>query len=359
MKAFNLALIGVLLAAATAAGGAPGRERIDDAKLGMAMSYMGLGEYRVAADILAGLRDDYPEDEEIIFELARAYGYGGELEQSEELFGLLSRRRETILAHASILEANGRFEQASEKYIFLLERYPEDIEIKEKLADVSVWMGELERASDYYGRVFSEKPDDANLARRYADALFHGGEYARALEVYTAAGVELSSDRQRFENMGDAYMELGKYADAENIFSEIVEKYPEHADARVKLINARYALGKQEQAEKHIRIIFDGDVGDETELRLAEVFASYEEYDRAAGLLRGLVDRRPEDYRLLEFAADIYLGSGRHEEAEALYRKLLGAGYRTGEITIKLADVLRYQGKHDEAIEIYRQYIEE
>ncbi len=349
----------VLCAAAACFSAAADLDTRSHARLGMALSYMGLGEYEEAAGILSGIKENYPDNETVRLELAKALGYAGNLAEADKLFDSLPPERETLLAHASVLEANRKFGRAREKYGTLLEIHPNDMHIREKLADVLSWEGDLDAAGRHYARILSEKPDRKSTAAKYADVLLGQEEYSEALKIYKDIGIRLEEDKQRYKNMGEAYIGLEEYGEAEKIFRKVTDKDPADLNARIRLADAYYGLGEEDKAEDQVDVVMSREPDDETKLRLAGVLASRKKHESAAEILEGLAEKRPQDYSLLEFTADVYLGAGRLEESEVLYRRLLEAGYKTEEIGVKLADVLRYQGKHEEAIAIYRKYIDE
>jgi tetratricopeptide (TPR) repeat protein len=352
MKLLSSAAAFLLFVNLVSFGENAGMAKEDRARFGLALSYMGLERYEPAEEILYTLAGRYPNDEEVLVELAKALGYGGKLEEAEELLTTMPESGKIVMIYASLLEANGQFERAREKYLALLSNNPEDENLMEKIADVSVWMGDLDTAVEYYGRIIQKTGRD-DVRKKYADVLFWKERYEEAVEIYEEIEMDSAENKQSLENMGDAYVSLGKYSKALEVFSEILAAHPDYSKARVKLAKAYYALGEKDKADKQAHIVLDSNPDDGTLLLLAGVFASYGRERRAAALVEKLLLRNPDDNKIKEKAADIYSEAGLYEKAEILYKALLDAGFSQEEIIFKLAEVLRFQGKYEEAINFY------
>lgn len=71
-----------------------------------------------------------------------------------------------------------------------------------------------------------------------------------------------------------------------------------------------------------------------------------------------MLDRRPDDPRLLFGLALEYLGAGRREEGVEALRRYLGMADDEGNAWGRLGSVLRELGRNEEAREAYRNGIE-
>jgi YaiO family outer membrane protein len=94
-------------------------------------------------------------------------------------------------------------------------------------------------------------------------------------------------------------------------------------------------------------------------LTAAKEAESAKEFDRAAGLYRDYLQRRPEDDEVRALLARVLSWQGQHEEAVALYRDILIRHPVDIDVRIALARVRSWQQQFDESAAMYRAVLNE
>ncbi|MBX3328873.1 MAG: YaiO family outer membrane beta-barrel protein [Nitrospira sp.] len=94
-------------------------------------------------------------------------------------------------------------------------------------------------------------------------------------------------------------------------------------------------------------------------LTAAKEAEAAKEFDRAAGLYRDYLQRRPEDDEVRALLARVLSWHGQHEEAVTLYRDILTRHPVDIDVRIALARVRSWQQQFDESAALYRAVLDE
>jgi protein O-GlcNAc transferase len=150
------------------------------------------------------------------------------------------------------------------------------------------------------------------------------------------------------------FHQMGEWARAEEIYGQILQAYPQQADARHLLGLLMYQQGRHEAATQHLQQAVAADPTNAmAPTNLGEVYRQMGRLDEALACGRQAVQLGPE-------LAAVHFGLGgtlfalqRWDEAEACYRRALELQPDHFESANNLGLVTATQGKFSEAIEFY------
>lgn len=305
----------------------PGLERGDPgyAKFSMALSYSAKGEHEEAAGILAGLKENYPDNETIRLELAKALGYAGNLSEAESLFDSLPRGRETLLAHASVLEASQEFGRAGKKYKSILKESPEDASVMMKLARVLTWKREFEAAGGYYEKILELRPEDTEAMLLLAELNASRGKYDEAVSLCLEILEIEPGNKEAMLYLARFRSWSREYSGSLKIYGMLIDEEPSRAlfrreKARVLGWDRRY----QQSLEEYRKLIdiTGPDRAVEIEMRAKKNY--FRQYPlKAEKYYKKWLSEEPDSLEALFDLAQLYSTQERWEKAEAAYSEVL------------------------------------
>lgn len=198
--------------------------------------------------------------------------------------------RQVLLARARVLASAKRYPEAREAFAQLLAKSPEDGDMVNAVALLSMQIEDWDEAEKQFGKLLELRPDDADRVR------FHLAQIAEA-----RGNADLAIERYREVGEGDQYVQ-----------------------ARVQLANLLAAKGDVDGARQALHEISgDADVQHRVRLAEAQVLRDAGRDSEAFDLLDEGLRERPDDGDLLYESALIAERMGRHEVMEGRLRKLI------------------------------------
>jgi predicted O-linked N-acetylglucosamine transferase (SPINDLY family) len=238
--------------------------------------------------------------------------------------------------HAECLRADGRLSEAESAYRKAVELDPADADAPFRLATLLHEAGRVDAARDAYLQVLERNPANAHAHNNLAALLLQAGALEPALSHYV----------------------------------EALRHAPALSSARLSLASISARLGRPEVAADHYRAVLVRDPGNEIALRglgdllLARTQAGTRTLAEAEACWRTLSERYPDDRELMGNLGVVLGRQGRHEEAAALFERVIRGGARRGrgddfvvgvELVENYAMALAEAKRLDEALHIYAQ----
>lgn len=306
----------------------PGSERILQS-IGLAQEYLRRGMEYAALDELGQALSLAPTFLPIHQQMAEILLSMGKVEQAIAKF----------LVIADVYRVRGNFSQAMAMYERALRLAPMDVVVRMKLIDLLVSHGEIDRALEHY------------LA--LGDTYYQMAQFDHAREKYNEAfrlAPRGSPDRNwkvRFlHRIGDIDLQRVDWRQAVAVYEQIRSLAPGDEKARLTLMDLYYRFGQPERALRELDA-------------LLHLYQEAGKTQKAITVLQEQVQARPNDIPLRVRLAQIYLNTGKMEEAlqelDTLGELQLQAGRIQDAITtIKV--ILRFRPPNADA---YQQLLEQ
>src|SRR6266436_2235281 len=247
-------------------------------------------------------------------------------------------------------------------------------------------LGQFAQAESILGKYLARVPDDQRAARLMASAALQQRAANRAIDYLKPYVEKPTVDAATLSVLGNAYMAAGKPELALRQFERAAALDPQNASLKARVAITEMSTGQTQEGLAQLEQVFASEGGAAiagptlvlSELRAkrvkkaAEVAASLIKLDAANPLyqtLLGVVDVAQRDYAGAESAfraalarnpqfavaardlAQLYLATGRADDAKKVYRELLSK--KAGDVTalLGLADIETADKKWSEAID--------
>jgi tetratricopeptide (TPR) repeat protein len=254
----------------------------------------------------------------------------------------------------------GEFEAARESFMALLASGRHQNDALFYLGGIAEQQGEIEEAARLYSRVAGG--DNLAAAQvRLALVMFRMGRPELAIDHLTVfarrnpgASVELHLAR------AELLLRLDRPDEALEAYAEVLERYPEEADARYSRAMVYERLGRVDDALADFRYLVDKDPEDPLALNALGYTLTdrTDRHEEAYPLIRRALELDPENPAILDSMGWVLHRLGR--SAEALpYIERSWALERDPEIAAHLGEVLWTLGRVDEAREVWIEAIVE
>lgn len=162
-------------------------------------------------------------------------------------------------------------------------------------------------------QLLAERVDDARLELFMGAFLTQFRNYDEAL-AHLSRAQELSPRKQQIAfRLGLLYLQQGETQKALATFKAAFELAPAYEEARVFYASALYYAGQSAEADTLLTERFGTVLVDNDQLLLA--YSNTKQYDRVIGVLKGRVDKDPENLQRYLDLAGGYLASGDKERA--------------------------------------------
>ncbi|MBC7226148.1 MAG: tetratricopeptide repeat protein [Thermoflexales bacterium] len=306
----------------------PGSERVIQS-IGLAQEYLRRNMPRAAMD-------------ELMIALERAPALLPVHRQIGETLVAMGRTEQAVgkfLAIADTYRVRGNFSQAVAMYERVLRLAPMNITARLKLIDLLVSLGEIDRALEHY------------LA--LGDAYYQMAQLDQAREKYNEA-LQLAprgSPERRWEvkflhRIGDIDLQRVEWRRAMSVYERIRDLAPDDEKARFTLMDLYERMGRPDRALAEL----DG---------LLQHYMQAGKAQKAVSILEKLVQEKPDGIPLRARLAQLYLNTGRREDALRELDILGDLQLQAGKVKDAIATVqviLRLRPPNAEA---YRQLLEQ
>ncbi len=206
-----------------------------------------------------------------------------------------------VLVQAEKFIQSGKYTNAESLLLAELKKYPKNVQLLIKLADISLKKNNLESAGKYLNRAFQIEPRNSNIFITSAELMRKNSQYSEAEEILQKLNIENPTDIGLKLMLGDVYLEdfsknrqklneeekqtllnrsLNNYKQASNLS-------PNNADIHIKLAKVYLELEKTAKAYDEILIADELGIKDTENLYfLADFYFKKENYDKAMKILQ-------------------------------------------------------------------------
>lgn len=235
---------------------------------------------------------------------------------------------EMHLYYGSVLEAQGKDEQALAQYELAVQHGPMEIAPQLKTAVLLLRKGDAEGASRYFERADQLAPGRLDVLLGLADAKAQQGrlgEAASALESALRLFKELDPARSSvLYQLGRVYEAMNKLDAAIQRYSECVASGAESADVYLRMGQLELSLNRDSDALRHFHRAVALDPKNRVAyIREAQVHRKTGKFDKAAEVLVGAIEKLGTDIRLRLELAGTYAGGGDFAAAVRIYEETL------------------------------------
>jgi tetratricopeptide (TPR) repeat protein len=150
-------------------------------ELARVLSYV--GKYDEAVTEYRKLLAEKPDLAEARIELANVFYWKGKKQEALEMLEGVSTKDLDVNSRvllADIHVAQGKYREAEPLYRQYLDKHPEDLVVRLKLAEMLSWEKKYGPSLSEYEKILDAKPDDTQIRRRYAFVLIWAGRHQEA-----------------------------------------------------------------------------------------------------------------------------------------------------------------------------------
>lgn len=241
-------------------------------------------------------------------------------------------------------KAQGRLDEAIERYRAVLGAEPGDAQVLGELAQALAWQGRFDEAIEAYERAVALAPGDDSLRLGLARTLSWARRYEPSLAIYDAYLGDHPDDEAVRLEAAKVRSWSGDYAAAVAVYRSYLEAHPDDRAWRLELAKVLSWSERYPESIEEFRALVAGDPDDrEARLGLARVLSWAGRYDESVAEYGELLRRDPGDpeaqiglARTLAWSGD-WAGAGdrydailagRPEDAQALLGKAQIAWWR-------------------------------
>ncbi|MDD5199281.1 MAG: tetratricopeptide repeat protein [Terrimicrobiaceae bacterium] len=141
-----------------------------------------------------------------------------------------------------------------------------------------------------------------------------------------------------------------RFTEAISEYRELIRKMPDRTDLRLELAELYGAVGETDNAFKAISGIDESKLDRRGLLIIANLEAQKKNFDKAIGILRGLLAKEPGDPALQLQLAKTLSWAKNYEESLKLYAALVAAAPADVQLRRQYARVLGWASHYDDAI---------
>jgi tetratricopeptide (TPR) repeat protein len=371
----------------------------DDEKYSIAQYYVKWGFHEKAKEIFEQLINKYPDESDLILQLAEIYI---DLDQDEDAIALLDKIKDddpsyiqALLIQADLYQVQG-LEEVSEMKLLEAKRMKPDepvidfglaelyfslgeyskclpyyenvadsgieisgVDLNERMAESLRSLGEFEKALPYYEKAIDER-FDINTLFGYAFTAFHAGYYKKAIELFTQLK-ELDPDYHSL------YLYLAKAYEHEGLLNDSYEHAklglkidPFNKDLLLYAGKIALKLGEREEAEQHLKKAISIDPGfSEAVLSLTKIYLHDGRYEEVVECIEEVMNSGEYDP---QFEWDLAYAKNKLEQyTDALkhYRQAYTFFKDNIDFLEEFGFFLLEEGAHEEAKEIFRKILEQ
>ncbi len=302
-------------------------------------------ELKAALLIFNGLLLDYPDDDEVLYNLGVAQLMAGDLEAAEKTFLRLAKLKpNTVSVHvnlASIYERTKRREEAIAHYekIIALNKTPGSVKeatIKRDLllARKQLDAGQFEAASALYDKVLSRDPKRVEALFNKALALLNLGDWRSAEQLFLQVIAIKPKDFLTRLNLGGLYLDTRRYDKAKEQFQFIIDNdasgvFSKQAKIRMNVVHMQIAdnalkAGNVEESLRQYQKALDFYSGNiKASFNRGLLLVQQRKFEQARAEFENVVRLAPDNMGGRINLANIYEQLGMFDEAARQYEKIM------------------------------------
>jgi tetratricopeptide (TPR) repeat protein len=265
---------------------------------------------------------------------------------------------------AKLAAENGRYDESLALLDKVIQKDQQNPVLLYERAMVLIDASRIDKAEAELRRVVGIKPDFYDAQRVLGRLLLDrsNGERAKVEEslLHLQAAFKLyPDDLSTGVTVSQLLVSIGRAAEAERVLAALLERVPDQ-----RAINYNYAqvltkLGRGNESRKYLERALDLDpTFGPAVLQLIDLYQKENEWQKAAEVLRPLINDDPMNLDLQRQQAFFYLRAGMPEKARASFKTLVAADPKDARSQFYLAEALSDLEQYEEADKIYRGLLE-
>ena len=269
---------------------------------------------------------------------------------------------EARLGLAVSLELDGQWAQAKEQFLAALQQEPVNTQLIHYLAQISYRLGDLEESARWLGRYLSFKPREAEAHVELAYLRIDQGRWQEAVDQIQMVLDPHSPETGQADlwmAMGMAYRAGRKYPAAEQAFHQAIRLEPDDLKPVLQLAGLLQQAGRFEEAEQLLQEVFTRHPDDPDLLNtLGYLYADQGVHlEEAVNLLERALRQDPGNGAYLDSLGWAYFKLGFLEEARKLLEEAV-VRMPDQEVFEHLGEVYLKSGKEQEAVSVWKKGLE-
>jgi Flp pilus assembly protein TadD len=272
---------------------------------------------------------------------------------------LRPERAEVLTELGIALAAQGRLDEAEERFRQVAELRPDDPEPHNHLGAVLAALERWDEAIAHYQRAIERRPVFSAVYGNLAEALRGAARFEEALEIYRRALQLQGETAELHYGLGCTLRSLARHAQAVIHFRRALEIRPDTIEVQTCLATTLLAAGRHAEAlaaARQVRRTESIPAG--VSFDLGTTLLKLRHFEEAARWYRQALRLRPDDPDTLNNLGTALWEQGDPEHAEVCYRKALRLRPGDPDVLNNLGTTLREQVCLDEALGYYREALQ-
>lgn len=262
-----------------------------------------------------------------------------------------------LLEQAKHLESAQRYHDAIPLYREVLQREPEQDDIRATLARLLSWQGAYAEAADLYREILRRHPVDLDIRTALARVLSWQKHMDEARILYEGVLRENSRHLEALQGMADVLLWEGRSEAALHYYEQASALSNDVAIAE-RMASIRSAIAQREQSPSATVRPSVSSGRDESVAR-ARAWERNAEYGPAITAYRKILAEHPEDDEVNGALARLLARDGQLEQASSLYRDILTRHPADVDVQLGLARVRSWQKQFPAAIRLYEAVLQQ
>jgi len=234
----------------------------------------------------------YPDKEDLKITLGSLYSENKKFEKADEIFRDLDKKyginEISTVANIRNLMATGKYDEAFDLVIKLLEEYPDEILYNGLLAEIYRGKGENQKALEVYDRLIERNPDNPETQLSLCDFLINDKKYEELLQLINKVIINENITRE------DKISLFAKMIETK----DLVTKSGERLQLSIMVLESVY------QNDEIIQLL------------RPELYVNQEKLVDASARLEEIINRNPEYYLAWEKLLLVYLQAKDYKRLE-------------------------------------------
>ncbi len=325
---------------------------------GLAVLDLKVGEFGLAADLLARLHERNPADFNVL--AGAVYGYLM-IDNLQSALPLCKKLNELVpdtpglgLVLGTLAYEQGDYDTAAKQFSILALDDTAPSHLILFAARSLDHLGQAVQAEVYWQRLLVTDPDMVEAHSWLAHYFESEGKVDKALPHLLVLNQHKPDDASLLKRLGRCYVGLKKFPQALKYFQKYLLINPDDIEATRFVVNLQAALGNKDETLSSLEHYFDiVSHPDKANLeKAAKLYGEKGLFRQAIAVWRQLLEMTPDDPEILGAMAHNFLAIGQNEEALKVWKKMASISPNVIEVYRTMADLLEDMGRTQELIEV-------